>query len=132
MGTSASQPAGQAIGRTLAGRLQLAAAMQIRALCCASLGMLFAAASVGCGGAQVRRDFLGRGGAVVGTDPNPDGSRLAVVLGAPGSNAPGAGGIAVRAGDRLEVAWTIAQPRAERVRFAIACPGAGDEVIEAG
>ena len=100
--------------------------MQTGLLCAFPLGIVVVVSSVGCGGPAYRRDFLGRGSATISA--NTDGSQPAVVVGA----APGAGGIAVKAGDELEVVWTIAQPRAERLQYALVCPGDEMTLVEAG
>lgn len=122
----------------MAGWLQWSVAMSLRQTCFASVGMILVASSVGCGGPGYRRDFLGRSGASVTTSQaddtpstNSDGSMPAVALGGP-SGAPGAGGITVHAGDELEVAWTIRQPHAEKLRYAISCAGVAMAPVEIG
>jgi hypothetical protein len=90
------------------------------------LGVTIVAAGAGCGAAAHRRDFLGRGPAAI-TSGGSDTAMPAVTVGG-----PGVAGIPVKAGDQIEVLWTIQQPRAERLRYAIACPGAATEPIEIG
>lgn len=85
---------------------------------------------IACGGAGYRHEMLGRSSAVIAI---PDAGEHAGA-GAPVelSAAPGAGGIAVHAGDTLEIAWTINQPRAEQLAYAFSCAGAATDRVQAG
>jgi hypothetical protein len=104
--------------------------MTTRVMCFVSLGLAsIAIAGPGCG-AGYRRDYLGRSGAQVALEPTP--TEIAAAPAAPASNAPGSGAVAVRAGDDLEIAWTITQPRAERLRYSIECGGTFQEPVEVG
>jgi hypothetical protein len=94
-------------------------------MCAASLGMALVVSSVGCA-SRLRRDFLGRGGATVTAVESTPGDAASP------SSAPGSGAVGVHAGDTLEIAWTITQPRAERLRYAIACGGNHLDPIEVG
>jgi hypothetical protein len=104
--------------------------MTTRVMCFVSLGLAsIAIAGAGCG-AGYRRDYLGRSGAQVALEPTP--TEIAAAPAAPASNAPGSGAVAVHAGDDLEIAWTITQPRAERLRYSIECGGTFQDPVEVG
>jgi hypothetical protein len=90
------------------------------------LGVTIVSVSAGCGASAHRRDFLGRRPAAI-TSGAPDDAMPAVTPGGPGSAT-----VSVKDGDQIEIAWTIAQPHAEKLRYAIACPGAATEPIFAG
>src|SRR5690242_6686087 len=104
----------------MADPLQFGPAMPKPWVCAFGLGL------VACGGAGFRHEMLGRSNAVV-APPGTD--AIAPVA---TSAAPGAGAIAVHAGDTLEIAWTINQPRAEKLQYAFTCAGASTDAIEAG
>lgn len=104
----------------MADPLQFGPTMPKPWVCAFGLGL------VACGGAGFRHEMLGRSTALIAM-PGGDASTPVET-----STAPGAGAIAVHAGDTLEIAWTINQPRAEKLQYAFSCAGATTDAIEAG
>src|ERR1044071_3684425 len=98
----------------MADPLQFGPAMPKPWVCAFGLGL------VACGGAGFRHEMLGRSSAVIAIPGGTDDVAVQAVA----STAPGAGAIAVHAGDTLEIAWTINQPRAEKLHYAFSCAGA--------